>query len=1229
MVGLRRTVFALLGVLATILAMLLVPAAALAQIPSQGGGTAITIVSAGPDGTGDPYDLTVYAADANTAAIINMTAHVYDSTDTDVADVPMTAVNTTNLADQQFAASSPIAQSSLPAGTYTVTVDADDGTSTDSDDTNIPGGTFSFSYTTTVSVTPSQTTVTQDSDSVSFSGTVMGQAPGGTAVPLTGVPVDLSIGGGATNLLENTDSNGAFSYSASGILANTDYNFSVASSSTYTAGNDDIPITTAASSSNMTVTANPTSITEGSANITFSGNVKTTGGTPIVGATVSMSINGGALTPLASPTDSSGNFSTVVDGAQATTYTFSITGSNLYSGASASAVVGTAAAATTMTMGTPSPATVTEGAQSVTFSGTVVTTSGNSPVAGATVSVTAPGGTPTVIGTTSSTGTFTWADTTAEPGQYSFSIPNDPSSLYSGTSATSTVTSTPAATTITAVAAPSTVTYGSTEVTFSGIVDTVPGSGLTAPVVVPDAPIYMSIGTGSPTLVTTTNSSGSWLWAVSGITATTTYTFSVGADTTNDLWAGSAATPVTVTTVAAPTAITATPTVTTVTQGASTVSFSGAVTVTPAGATAAEELPDATVDVSVNSGSPTVVGTTSSTGQFTYAPSGGLSANTTYSFSVVGTTLYATSAVTSSITAVQAPVTMSVIASPNSVGGIGPNQTVTFQGTLSTTAGSIPIDGAPISLQIGTGATNPINVSTGSNGDFSYQVQDASTGDYTFSAPATNLYAKSSISVPVGLSQAMTTMTLSPLTPTVTQGAQTVVFSGSLTGVLPGTTTDFPLANVPINLAVGNGLTSTQVAMTASNGTFTATIKGIAAPGDYNFSVGTTSNYSAATDQIQIRTSQATTRITGITMSPRHLRYGQKVTIKGVAEYRSGKSWLTLAGSDVEVKVGANGPVLVTTKSNGSFTATLPAQRGPDWSASLVPGYLIDYSSTRGALTIQVALRVKSFAAKLNVDGAVGTNGCLQVTDPYSRGPQSKIYIDYATSARGPWKVLGTLPLHNGARNPSYCRAVSEAYFDGNIKFRAPNAYYRADFATNYGFDGAVSQAVHSARTLTKITDYTVKPREVNTGGVVTISGRLWRLGKTWQPYGHRTIIVVYEVEQGNKAPYWGQLPATWTTSKNGYFTAQAKNTGGHFVAVMFGEYPGSKTDLEARSNGIAVSLNHARPDPPDGASSAVSSAPALLRPVMPGLSTLAGDVIAVRDDVQMMLRRHRHRKAS
>jgi hypothetical protein len=1217
MVGLRRIVFALLGALATVLATVLVPAAAQAQ-PPQGGGNAITIISAGPDSTGDPYDLTVYADDANGDVIGTMTAHVYDDTDTDVANVPMTAVDTSNTSDQQFAATAPIAQASLPAGTYTVTVDADDGSATDSDDTNIPAPEpFSFSYTTTVSVTPSQTTVSQDSDSVSFSGLVTGQAPGGTAVPLSGVPVSLSIDSATPNSIGTTGSDGSFSYSASGIQASSDYNFSVASSSTYTQNNDDVQITAVASSTVMTASASPGNISEGSTNVTFSGNVQTAAGTPIVGATVSMSVNGGALTPLANPTDSNGNFSTVVDGAQPTTYTFSITGTSLYSGASANANVGTTAAPTTMTMNTPSPATVSQGSQQVTFSGTVTTTAGNSPVVGALVSVTTPGGTTSQVATTGSGGAFSWTDSSAQPGQYSFDIPNDPNGLYNGTSATASVTATQAPTSInfpyTSSTEP-TVTEGSTSVLLTGTVTAQP-AGISAPAPVAGAAVSVTFD-GTTVSVGTTSSTGAFSYLASNISGTTSYTFSVPAGGLYTSGSGA----VTVTALQAPTSVAVTPSSATVTQGSDSVPFVVTATATPPGISLPVAVANAPVLLSIGGAAATQVGTTNSAGTFDDTIAG-ITASATYEFSIGSTPLSASSSDPSpvQVTAHAATTSMTVTASPAAVHG---PQTVTFTGSVLTAGTSpIAISGAPVSLSVSGGSAQQVTT-TQSDGSFTYQLTGAvADADYNFSVPGTALYTQATSDIELKINEATTSIAVKPSSMSVTEGAESITFTGSVTGVLEfsGNTT---VPEAPVEVGEGSN-PDVETVTTDTNGDFTATLTGIAKTTDVNFAVAAGSDYTKASTQVQIVAIPAETRVVGTSTTPVHLKYGQKVTIRGVAQYAGANGWVALPGSRVQVKVGAYGPAVVKTATNGSFSVTSPTLRGPNWSASIEAGDLIETASAGGILTIQVPLRVNAFAAGLTVGGTVAASGCLQTTVSYSRGPDSQIHIDYSAGARGPWKELGSIPLRNSAHNPPGCNAVSESYFNGSIRAKLDNAYYRADFPANFGFDGTLSRVVHSARTQTKITNFSVNPTEVNYKGVVTITGRLWRHGKSWQPYANRQVQLVYYFPSSTK-----MYPiSAVTTSRKGYFSGQARIIQHlKFVAIVYAVYQGSSTDLAARSNGIDLSVNHGKDSPPLTAPSPV---PALLQPVIPGMALLGAEVIAIREDVRQIVspRSHHHRR--
>src|SRR5262245_43697836 len=214
----------------------------------------ITILSAGPDGNGDPYNLTITASDTNGTSgtqITSMTAHVFSATQADVAD-PVMAYVSGPPTDQVWVATPPIAESQLPAGTYTVTVDASDGTETD---TALPApGSFSFVYATSnLTVTAAPPSVTQGSQNVTFSGTLTGTAPGGTPIGIANAPVNVS--GGASNPVATTDSNGNFSYAATGVQP-VAYTFSVAAppNNAYPAASANVAVAAQQATTTMTVT---------------------------------------------------------------------------------------------------------------------------------------------------------------------------------------------------------------------------------------------------------------------------------------------------------------------------------------------------------------------------------------------------------------------------------------------------------------------------------------------------------------------------------------------------------------------------------------------------------------------------------------------------------------------------------------------------------------------------------------------------------------------------------------------------------------------------------------------------------------------------------------------------------------------------------------------------------------------------------------------------------------
>ena len=269
MSGLRLTATALFGTAGVLAAMVCVPAAASANSPN------ITITSAGPDACGDPYDLTVVANDGNGAAIQTMTAHVYSASAQDVADVTMAAQDTSDPTNQTWAAATPITESQLPAGTYSVTVDVNDGTETDQG-LNAPG-TFTVSYnSSSLAVAPAPPSVTLGSQTVTFTGTLTGTATGGSPVGIANAPVSLSISGGASSQVATTNSSGNFTYTDPGISQSADYNFTVAGTSSYPAASDDVTVNATPATTSMTVAATPATVTEGIQTVTFAGNVSAT-----------------------------------------------------------------------------------------------------------------------------------------------------------------------------------------------------------------------------------------------------------------------------------------------------------------------------------------------------------------------------------------------------------------------------------------------------------------------------------------------------------------------------------------------------------------------------------------------------------------------------------------------------------------------------------------------------------------------------------------------------------------------------------------------------------------------------------------------------------------------------------------------------------------------------------------------------------------------------------------
>lgn len=1154
---LRLAASVVLGVSALLAAMTWVPATALAQ-------NGISIISAGPDGSGDPYNLTVVANDQNGIALSGMTVHLSQGTN-DVYDVMnMQPVDVSDPTNETWAPASSIPAVDLPAGTYTIAVDASD--STGESDSGIPAGTITISYSaTTVSIIPTATFVTEGEQNVTFNGTVTGTAEDGTQVPITGVGVAVSTDSGAK---VTTDSGGAFSYTAANVAHSTTFDFSVAAAGdgSYPAGSGSVTITAEPATTSINITPSQTTVSQGSEQIIFTGYVTAVpagGGAAVPVGGAAVSVTGGGASGQET-TASDGSFSYEATGVtSATTFSFSVDGTDVYGPGSASVPIGTAQSQTKVSV-KPSQSFVTQGATGVTFSGTVTVIPPGSSSAvgiGSGVPVTiSAGGSPIATVNTDASSDFSYTATGITQPATAFDFSVGSTSLYGAADQTITIPANPASTAVSVTPSPPQIELGSQKVTFTGSVTMTP-PGSTTPVSIGGG-IPVTVSGGSFSTVAPTDSSGNFSVTVPSIPQATNFTVSVAGATLYG--ASSVQTQITEAQPAQSTISINTPAL--ITFGTPSTTISG--TVTGLNASSAS-VPISGAPVYLNGGS-SPVATTDTSGHFSY-PTPALTASANYTFSINADAdgLYTATSTPTQVGVAAGSTTMAVTTNPAIVSK-GP-QPVVFTGTVSVTPAGPGTTAEPI------GANVPVQVSrnggfpvlagvTDASGTFTYSIPDAMPGDeYDFGIAGATLYTTATSDI--GFNKESTTLAVQPSQMSVTEGSQSVTFDGTATGLVPGGTTE-PVAGAQVLL---NGQPITGV-LTSPSGTFTYTINGISKTTSYQFSISADPNntYTAATADIVISVSQARTRIAGISVFPSKLKYGQTTTLRGTVQYLSGTTWKGLGGATVHVAEGTTSITTVRAGTGGAFAATLPSTHGFGWSATVRAGILTQQATATGNLSIWVPMKVEMFSAALHANGYVSSRGCLVVTVPVRYGPQTTVQIQYAAGPGGAWHLLGQLQLHNYDRKITGCSGPNESYFSGAIRAVRNSAYYRAVFPATSKFQRAVSAVIHCWRYKTRITSFAVAPTTVKIGQTITMTGRLWRSVRgIWYPYSYRKVEIIYN-EKGTS--FWSNLGTVKTNSK-GYFRQTAAGGGGNFTAILYAEYWGSSVDLAVRSPGIAVTI--------------------------------------------------------
>ncbi len=198
-----------------------------------------------------------------------------------------------------------------------------------------------------------------------------------------------------------------------------------------------------------------------------------------------------------------------------------------------------------------------------------------------------------------------------------------------------------------------------------------------------------------------------------------------------------------------------------------------------------------------------------------------ISKTATYAFSVNPTALRTGASDALTVHLDKGKAAMTVTANPPDINLA--SHTVTFSGTVTVTPfGSKKAIGVgsdvPVYLAVGSGTASVVATTSDAQGDFSYTATGISkANDYGFSVDATRFYSAATAVVPIGLDQVMASMAVTPSRTSITEGSQSVTFSGTLTGVAPGSTKPVNIRNAPVDLSVNAGSAS-KVATTDSEG---------------------------------------------------------------------------------------------------------------------------------------------------------------------------------------------------------------------------------------------------------------------------------------------------------------------------------------------------------------------------------------------------------------------------
>jgi hypothetical protein len=423
------------------------------------------------------------------------------------------------------------------------------------------------------------------------------------------------------------------------------------------------------------------------------------------------------------------------------------------------------------------------------------------------------------------------------------------------------------------------------------------------------------------------------------------------------------------------------------------------------------------------------------------------------------------------------------------------------------------------------------------------------------------------------------TVTLAESPASINYGHQTVTFSGAATGVWPGATTAQPLPQVRLSIDGPGGPSTT----TDAGGDFTVAAK--VTPGSFQAVIPSTPAIAGSGSAlVQVSGTTDPVALTAA-LAKKTVRYNQTDSVSGTVTYQPDPvdpagPFVPLAGTTVTIQGSAPGskPITTVTNASGDFTATLPKQTATGtWTVSAGGGPLLEQQQKTLTLHVQLPTAFRQVSISLNAFRQLSIKACLNVTSPGGSevATDPSVTLQYARSAKGPWKKLQTVKPLNGIE---YCKS-GPTIWQSTATAPVANGYYRLSFAGNSGLESASGSAHHRWRYQTKITSFKITPRTVAAQGTVTVSGRLWRHTKSWHPDTGRKVVVLFRYQgqwffythepKTNSRGYFSGLFTVFVTSK---WIAQYNGDKTHYASAT------KQLKVTATSGGNSRLIRGARP---------------------------------------------------